>query len=193
MRMAEWFKWVVELLRALTPEEAARASAYGLAPGAILLFMVTGVFGGYFTAEPPLPISISELKTEIHSGGKIVNREGVAFIIEPSQSEFRVTTRGKLTQVWSSLTRSQAQDNASQLTVGSNSLNVKAPFLGTAEPVTIIAPAPIQSELSIPGGTEKINSLVIRTKRSVTTLAGILLVCMFAFGMASALGMPARK
>lgn len=188
--MLEWLKTTVDLFRRLTPAQAARASAYWLAPGAILLFTMSGVFGGYFSSEVALPIAVSELRTEIVTGGTVVGRPGVALIVEPSASEFRVFVGSPLTSVWSSLDQARARDNKSRLTIEGNSIVAKTPFLGVGEPVTIIAEGPIGREVQVPGGVEKIDDLILRSKRSVTALAGVLLVCMFAFGMSTASGLP---
>lgn len=191
--MLEWLKTITDTLRGLAPAEAARVAAYWLAPGSILFFTMFSVFGGYLASETDVPITISELRTEISLGGKIVRKPGVALIVEPASAQFRVFLGPSVSHVWSSLDETTARANVSRLTIDRNAIDVTSPFLGMGDPVTLVAEGPAGRDIQVPGGLEKLDNLTIHSRRSVTALAGVLLVCMFAFGMSSALGLPSIK
>ena len=188
--MFELIKFVYSLLRNLTPAQKARVAAHWIVPSAILLFTTTGVIGGYFVSDTAIPVVASDLKTEILQDGTISSKPGIVLLVEPAKADFRIVVNPPPTRLWSSFDSEAARENRTQLSIDGKTVVIKAPFSGVGEPVAIVAEGAIARTIHVPGGTETIDDLLIRSKRSVTLVAGVLLVCMFAFGMSSVSGMP---
>jgi hypothetical protein len=186
-------KWTWELLRNRKQAEVAKISAYWLAPGLILLFTISGPFGGGFAIDGGRPIALSELRSEISSNGMTARKAGFALIIEPVPSEFRFEVGSIPSHVWSSLDEPSARANKDRLTLDGSGVRSRAPFLGVAGPVMVVVEGQISPEIRIPGGTEKMEDLVIRSKRSVSVVTSVLLVCVFAFGMSAGVLPPVRR
>jgi hypothetical protein len=187
--MIELLKNIIEGLQHLDAADRAKLSAYWLAPGSILLFAASGFFGSSFAIDLSQPIAVAELRSEVLSTGIISHKPGFAVIVEPVVSEFRIPLQSTPSGVWTSLDESGARANSSRLAVDAGGISGRAPFLGTVGPVTIVVEGELGPQIQVPGGMEKVDDLLLRSRRSVSVLTSVLIACVFAFGMTSASGL----
>jgi|ERR1043166_1862100 hypothetical protein len=188
--MLELIKTVHEYLRRLSSDDFAKFMAYCLAPFTVLMFVVSGPFGGLFGIETARPIAISELKTEQSLTGTLTPKPGFVLVIEPVASDFRIQLPTAPSHIWSSLDDSTARANKDRLTLDDRLIVSRAPFFGVGGPVTVVVPGQLGAEVQVPGGAEKTDDLTLRSRRSVSLMTGVLLVCVFALGMSSVTGLP---
>src|ERR1700693_1197507 len=132
------FNLIFEWLKGRSPAATARISAFFLAPGIILASVVSGVLGGNFGLDLERPITVSELRTEISANGSATPRRGVALIVEPVSSEYRVELQSASSRLWSSLDERAAHANQGRVTLDESGITGKAPFLGVSDPVTVV-------------------------------------------------------
>ena len=189
--MLELFKTIHDHWKLLGPADFAKFMAYWLVPGSILVFTVSGTVGGSLAIEAARPIAISELRTEQAFGGT-THKPGFVIVIEPVASEFKIQLPVPPLRLWSSLDDATARINKDRLALDGNSVVSRAPFLGVAGPVTVVVEGQIGPEIQVPGGVEKTDDLIVRSRRSVSVMTGVFLVCVFAFGMSSMAGLPSN-
>jgi hypothetical protein len=187
--MFEIINHAVELLRGLSSAQIAKLSAYWLAPGSILLLTISGLFGNIFAIGSAQPVTVSELKSEISLSGETTSKPGIALIIEPDSSEFRVPFHAPISRIWSSLDQNAARENKSRLELDSRGVSIRSPFLHIGDPVMLVIEGQIGQEFHLPGGAEMVDDLLLRSKRSLSIVTSVLLACVFAFGMSSAVGL----
>jgi hypothetical protein len=190
--MLELFKTIYDSLRQLSPDDFAKFMAYWLAPGTVLVFTVSGTVGGSFAIDTGRPIAVSELRTEQSPTGATIQKPGFVLVIEPVASEFRIQLPVPPTRLWSSLDDATARANKDRLALDGSSVVTRAPFLGIGDPVTVVVDGQLGPEIQVPGGTEKTEDLILRSRRSVSVMTGVFLVCVFAFGMSSVTGLPSN-
>ena len=190
--MLDLFKTVHDYLRDLSPDIIAKVMAYWLAPGFVLGLTVGGISGGSFAIETARPIAVSELRTEQSSTGATTNKPGFVIVIEPIASDFRFQLPTPPARIWSSLDESAARANRDRLAVDGSSVFSRAPFIGVGGPVTVVVEGQLGPEVQVPGGFEKMDDLILRSRRSVSVMTSVLLVCVFAFGMSSVTGLPSH-
>lgn len=184
-------KAVIELLRGRSAAEKAKITAYLLAPGLVMVLTVSMLLGGNFVIDAALPISVSELKTQVSFGGEISVRPGFVITIEPTSPEYRIELGAQLSQLWSSLDERTARANKDRLSMDGSGITAKPPFLGVTGPVTLMVEAPLGKEVHFPGRIERMENFLLQSRRSVSVVACVLLACVFAFGMSSASVLPA--
>lgn len=184
------FKIIIDFLRSRTSAEKAKISAYLLAPGLVLGLTASRVLGGGFTINPAPSLALTELKTQFLSGGVSTPREGFAVIIEPTASDFRVPLDVRPLGAWSSLDQRAAGANKDRLSLDEGGLNGRPPFLGIDRPVTVVVEGKLGKTVQVPGGTQNVDELMLRSRRSASIVSSVLLACIFAFGMSSAKGFP---
>lgn len=188
--MFDWIT-VIELLLGTTAAEKAKITAYLLAPGLVMALTVSMLVGGSIGLDAAQPISVSELKTQISAAGEIFKKPGFVVTVEPVSSEFRMELGAQLSHVWSSLDERTARANKDHLSLDGGGVSARPPFLGVTGPVIFIVEAPLGKEIQFPGRIERTEDLLLRSRRSVSIVASVLLACMFAFGMSSASVLPA--
>jgi hypothetical protein len=181
-------KATLEMLSGRSMSERARISAYLLAPGLVLSLTLANTVGDFHTLNAAQPVVVSELKTKISSTGEIRRQPGFALIIEPVASEFRIDLESQRPQVWSSLDKQAAHANRSRFTLDGHGLSGKSPFLGIADPVTVVVEGQLAGKIQMPGGTKDMSEFMLQSKRSISIVIDALLACVFAFGMAVATG-----
>jgi hypothetical protein len=91
---------------------------------------------------------------------------------------------------WSSLDERAASANSDRLSLNEGGLNGRPPFLGVDGPVTVIVQGKLGKTVQVPGGTQNVDELMLRSRRSTSIVSSVLLACIFAFGMSSAKGLP---
>lgn len=187
--MFEDFKTAVEFVRKLPEDGLAKLAAYLLAPGLVFGLAISGVYSAPVGFDFGTPISVAELHTEMDSLGRITQKRGVALIVEPVESTFRIPLDGATT-VWTSLDQRAARMNNDLLTVSSTELRGRSPFVGVSTPVAVVVAGKSEGELWAPGTTQNLGNLGLEPHRSIAFLSNILLVCIFAFGMSLAAVLP---
>jgi len=184
------FKFILELLRDRNPAAIARISAYFLAPGLILGSVVSGVLGGGLGLDLERPITISQLRTEFSANGDPVPKPGLALIVEPVASEYRIQFQSATLHLWSSLDEQAAEANRDRLIVDGSGVSGKGPLLGVTDPVLVVVEGKLGDSILLPGGTVKADNWQLPSRRSDSIVSSALLACAFAFGIALATGFP---
>src|ERR1043166_1121165 len=108
--MIEFLKQSLLWLRELSAPDRARLTAYLIAPGSILLFTISGFYGGIFAVDLSQPLTFSELKTVLFTDGTVETRPGFMLNIEPVVSDFRLHLRSPAPHIWSSLDASRSEE-----------------------------------------------------------------------------------
>lgn len=185
--------FLVELLKERSHHEIAKISAYLLAPGLVLVLTISGIHGRPLALGLERPVTISELRTELAETGLPISKKGVALILEPVESEYRIQVGGGSSRIWSSLDEPTLRANANRLTMSQGGLNGKTPFLGVNGPVTVVIEGDLGKNIQVPGGVERVDDWRLPSRRSLSMLSSVLLACVFAFGMSLATGLPAAR
>lgn len=189
--MLDIIKAIWEMLKGRNDAEIAKISAYALAPGLLLGLSFSGIFGGGLAIDIERPFAISELKTQINKEGILESKRGLVLIAEPISSEYRIQLGTDVSRIWSSLDEETARANTGHLVIDNNGgLNGKTPFIGVNKPVTIVVEGDLNNDIKIPGGTERVENLLLYARRSNSIVSSVLLVCVFALGMSLATGLP---
>jgi hypothetical protein len=183
-------KTLLEFLLRRGSAEKARIFAYAIAPAVVLSVAAPGIWSGTFVIDATRPLSVSELKTVTFESGEPIHKPGVVIIVEPSAPEYHIPLGFPPQQMWSSLDDGATRANRARSTIDAAGVHGKPPFLGVNAPVTFVLEGLPGKEIYIPGGTEKFEDFVIQSKRPVALLSGVLLACMFAFGMSSVTAFP---
>jgi len=186
-------KMLLEFLLRRGSEEKARLFAYTIAPAVVLSVAAPGIWGGTFVLDVAPSLSVSELKTVMLEGGKLIQKSGLVIIVEPSASEYRIPLVTHSQQIWSSLDDGATRANHDRISLDAAGVYGKPPFLGVNVPVTLVVEGLPGKEIQIPGGTAKFDDLVLQSKRPIALVSGVLLACMFAFGMSSVTALPLVK
>ena len=186
-------KLVWDLLRGRNPDDAARISAYLLAPGFVLFMTISGVHGRPLAIGLEKPVTIVDLKTELATNGEVRSKKGVALIVEPVESEYRIPITGGSSGIWSSLDEKTIRANRERLALEQGELKGKTPFFGTSEPVAVVVEGELGADIQIPGGTEQSEEWRQPSQRSMSIVASVLLACVFAFGISLASGLPSAR
>jgi hypothetical protein len=184
---------VLELIHRRSRHELAKLSAYIFAPAFVLLSTVLGIHGRPLAIGLERPVAISELKTELNAAGVTTARKGVALIVEPVESEYRIPLRGGSARIWSSLDASAISANSNRLSVNAEGISGKSPLLGVNGPVAVVVEGDLGHEIQVPGGFEQIENWQLPSRRSLSIVSSVLLACVFAFGMSLATGLPAAR
>lgn len=188
--MLEALKVIAEWLQQLTPAGRAKFAAYWIAPGFILISTLAGMFGNPLALDSARPIAVAELKTTISTTSGVEPKRGFAIIVEPVPSELRIQFAPSPSYVWSSLDEGSARANSSRIILDKDGgLYARSPFFGASDPVTFVVEGQL-GPVHIPGGQEKVSDLALRSRRSSSLMTGVLIACIFAFGMASSSGLP---
>jgi hypothetical protein len=182
-----------DLLKGHDPKQAAKVSAYLLAPGVVLVVTIWVVQGRLFPIGLDRPVAIAELRTEIDGKNGPKPKRGVALIVEPTESEYRIPLRFGASTIWSSLNEEAARANSDRLALDSGGLKGRAPFLGVNTPVTVVVDGELGNEIQVPGGTERLDDWLLPSRRSILIVSGVLIACVFAFGMSLSTGFPSAR
>jgi hypothetical protein len=182
-------KAAIEFVRGLPEDGLARLAAYLLAPGLVFGLAVSGVYSASVGFDFGTPISVAELRTQMDSLGRVTQKRGVALIVEPVESTFRIPLDGATT-IWTSLDQRAARMNNDLLTVSATELRGRSPFIGVSTPVAVVVAGKSEGELWAPGTTQALGNLDLEPHRSIAFLSNILLVCIFTFGMSLSAILP---
>jgi hypothetical protein len=188
--MLDLIKLAIEWLKKRSGDDMARIVAHLLAPAFVLGLTLLGSFGEILSLGSPRAITISELKTEISPRGDSKSKPGIAIIVEPITSEYRIPLIGGVSKMWSSLDEEEARANNDHLVLDAAGLNGRTPLVGVNEPVMVVLEGNIGREIQIPGGREKIDDWRLESRKSLSLVSGVLLSCVFAFGVSLAKGFP---
>jgi hypothetical protein len=188
--MLELIKLAIEWLKKRSGDDMARIVAHLLAPAFVLGLTLLGSFGEVLSLGSPRAITISELKTEMSPSGDSKSKPGIAIIVEPITSEYRIPLSGGVSKMWSSLDEEEARANNDHLVLDAAGLNGRTPLVGVNEPVMVVLEGNIGKEIQVPGGREKIDDWRLESRKSLSLVSGVLLSCVFAFGVSLAKGFP---
>ena len=184
---------IVEAVKGRSPQEVAKIAAYLLAPGLILTLTIAGIHGQPLAVWLERPAAIAELKAEISERGSPISKKGVALIMEPIESEYRIRLEANPSRLWSSLDEDAMRANSERLVLNGEGLSTKTPFLGVNGPVTVVIEGEIGNDIQVPGGTQRVEDWRLPSRRSLSLLSSVLLACVFAFGMSIATALPAIR
>jgi len=185
------FVW--EILKGRRPHQIARISAYLVAPGLVLAWTISGVNGRPLAIWLEWPVAISELKTEIGANGSLVSKRGIALIVEPVESEYRIPLGLGGSRIWSSLDEETIRSNRDHLVLNGGGLSNKTPYLGVNGPVAVVVEGELGTEIQVPGGSEPVDDWRLPSRRSLSIVSSVLLACVFAFGISLATGLPPSR
>ncbi len=184
-----FIEWFVNLWRRLSPESAASATAHLVAPALVVVLAITGT-SGHSPFDFTRPVSVAHLQSLVSANGVVVSQPGVAITIEPTSTELALGFRSQQSQVWTSLDSSEVQANRSHIGLESGMLTMTAPYIGVDGPVTVVVEGKSEDWLLFPGGAERLSDFAPASKRSLTLVYSVLMVCVFAFGMSIATALP---
>lgn len=188
--MIDFFKFAWDVIRGKRAVERALISAYALAPGLLIASSLYGPLRSSLAIDLEKPFAISELKTEIVSGGQPANRQGVILIAEPVSSRYRIKLNSGGSKIWTSLSADEAQANARYLVLDQGGLSSETPFVGVDKPVTVVVEGNVASDVQFPGGTERVEDWELVPQRAKSIVSSILFACVFAFGLSIPAGIP---
>ncbi len=180
-----------DLLRGKSPEQVARISAYLLAPLLVIGITISEVAGNSFGIDLNRPFTVSPLVTEVSADGKTTGKRGVALIVEPVTSEFRLQLESSAPHYWSTFDDATARANNQRLRVDENGLSAQTPFLGVDGPVAIVMEGRLGEQIQMPGATVGTDNWGLPSRRSTSIVTSVLLACVFAFGISLSNGFPA--
>jgi hypothetical protein len=181
--MLETFRAIAQWLQKLTPAQRAKLVAYWFAPGTILVFTLAAMFGNPLALDSARPIAVAELQSVVSATGATESKRGFAIIVEPVPSEFHIQLAAPVSSIWSSLDESSARSNSSRIIFEKEGgLYVKSPFFGTGDPATFVIEGQV-GPIRVPGSQEKVDDLLIKSRRSISLMNSVLIACIFAFGM----------
>ncbi len=92
--------------------------------------------------------------------------------------------------MWSSLDEEEARANSDHLMLDAAGLNGRTPLVGVSQPVMVVLEGNLGKELQVPGGKEKMDDWRLASRKSLSLVSGVLLSCVFAFGISLAKGFP---
>ena len=174
---------IVEWLKGKNRATTARIVACFLAPGIVMAPVISGILGGSFGLDLDRPLTITPLRTEVSANGTATQKPGVALIVEPVPSEYRIQFRSAPSHLWSSLDEQAAKANQDRLTLDSTGVTGKAPFMGVSDPVTVVVDGQLGEKILFPGRTVSANNWELPSRRSDSVVFGALFSCVFAFGL----------
>lgn len=184
------FEMVRKLLHGRSSDEVAKISAYVFAPLLVFLVASSGSYAGGLAIDPEKPFAISELRTEIIEPGSTTLKPGVALIVDPVTTEYRIRLGSRPTRLWSSLDEEGVRANKDRLIVDNDGLSGRAPFIGVNEPVTVVIEGKLGKEIQIPAGSEPVDRWRLSSRRSGSVVSSILFACVFGFGLSIATALP---
>jgi len=188
--MIDFFKFAWDVIRGKRAVERALISAYALAPGLLITSSLYGPLRSSLAIDLEKPFAISELKTEIVSGGQPANKQGLILIAEPVSSRYRIKLNSGASKIWTSLSLDEVQANASYLVLDRGGLSNETPFVGVGKPVTVVIEGSIANDVQFPGGTERVEDWELVSQRAKSIVSSILFACVFAFGLSIPAGIP---
>lgn len=180
--MLDLLKAVIAWLSRLTEAQLARAVAYVIAPGAVLLTAGVGVYSPEMGFTFSKPVTVAELRATIDSTGQTMEKSGLVLFIEPEDGQYSVPLKGAST-VWTSLDEGTMDLDIANPRLSKAGLTVRAPFTGRPDPVTVVVDGRSSGEIYLRGEKVPVGSWRKPPTRSLAVLSDVLLVCMFAFGM----------
>jgi len=185
--MFDQFTLIHGWLRKQSYEARARTSAFLLAPFVVLVLGVAGSQQSVSLFDLSGPMTISELRTELSASGAGSERKGVAIILEPEPAEIRIALTGATT-LWTSLNPDALRANRDRLVFDGDTVQSRTPLMGVSEPVALIIDGKVGDEIQIPGATVPSQHSQRPARRAASVISGVLLACMFAWGVAFAEG-----
>ena len=189
--MFDLLKTLTDLLLHRNPQQLASISAYLLAPLLVLAVAWSSAYSHGMGFDLGRAVTITELRTDVTVAGDVRAHRGIVVTVEPMPAEYRIPLRvpagGRL---WSSLDVDAVRANADRLVLRRDGLSGKAPFLGISGPITIVVEGEFGPDLQVPGGRQTFEDLRLTARRSGALVFGVLLACVFAFGISLATGVP---
>ncbi len=182
-----------DLLKGRSHEEAARISAYLLAPACVLILTVSGVQDGPFVIGGERPLAITELRTELVGPGDVKAKRGVAVIVEPLDGEYRIPFGSGASKLWSSLDEQSLRANRGRLLLDGGGLSGRSPLVGVNAPVAVVIEGELGNEIQVPGRSERVDDWRLPPRRSGSMASSVLIACVFAFGISLSTGLPSAR
>jgi hypothetical protein len=186
------FQTLKDLLTGRSRDELATVAAYLLAPGLVAILAGAGVYTPGMGVDFAKPVAVSELITEASTKGEMVVKKGIVLTLEPVDAEYQIPL-ASASSIWISVTPEILRANSDRLTITEHGFRGKSPLIGVSDPVTVVVQGAPGKEIFVPGGTERLESWKLQSRRSVSLVSSALLACVFAFGMAIATGLPPMK
>jgi hypothetical protein len=180
---------IAKLVASLTPDQRVKFLAYVLAPFIVLIIPFLYHFSG-MTLDPGKSVVVSELKTETLSNGNTNMKSGVALIIDPEDLQFRVPLRAPSSALWTSLDEEEMYANKTHLMLDRRGFSGVAPLIGVKDPVTVILEGQLIDQIELSARKETLKGWRLVSKKANSALAGVLIICVFAFGFAFATVVP---
>ena len=173
-------------------DQKAKISAYGVAPGFVLITSISAVFGVGLAIDAERPVAVYELKTEIAGKGEASSKakRGVVLIAEPETAVYRIPIAQSASPLWSSLDEEKARSNADSAVVNNNLLTLTTPFFGVDEPVTLVMDGELGKEIQVRGSTEPIENWRRPSRQSRSLVSNVLAICFLTLGMTLATATP---
>lgn len=169
----------------------AKVAAHLLAPALVLGIAVSGVYSLSLGFDFGAAVTVAELRTQLDTGGSIIPRPGVALIVEPTETEYRIPLKTPST-VWTSLDERTARMNDDRLVLTQTEFRGESPLVGVSVPVAVVVAGEPDGEIWVPGGKVGLSHRRMEPRRSIAFVSIVLLVCVFAFGMSFAAVFPLR-
>lgn len=187
------FKILRGVLEERSHRERARICAHVVAPTLLLGLAIAGSNGHWLVFDLVGPITISQLNSELSTGGEMKARQGVALVIEPTEAELRIPVDAQIGKMWTSLDEASLKANRDHLSFSSGGIVSRTPLIGVSSPVTLIIEGKLGSEVQVPGGANSIDGWQLPSRRSLSILSSVLFACVFALGMALATTVPTLR
>lgn len=175
-----------------SPGTLAKIVAHLLMPGFVMALAISGVYSSSMAFDLSGPVTVAELQTQVDTQGRVTPKPGIALIVEPVTSEYRIPLNAGST-IWMSLDSKTAKVNDDRLVVTPTEVRGKSPFWGVSAPVTIVVAGQASGEIWLPGGKEPLKNWSLEPRRSIAFLSDVLLVCVFVFGMSLAAVWPSHN
>jgi hypothetical protein len=163
-----------------------RLSAYLFGPLLVVAITFSKISGGIFSLDAERPVSISELNVEVMQDGSTIYKPGVAVIVEPVASEYRIPLYTAPSSVWTSLDKRALLANRRRITMDNQGLSVSAPFIGVMGPATIVVDGQLENTIQVPAGTRSIEGFKLESRSASLFVSYVIMACSFSFGLSLA-------
>ena len=179
------------LLGKQSEAQRAKIAAHLLAPALVMAIAISGVYSLSVGFDFGGAITVAELRTQVDTGGRIIRRPGLALIVEPTETEYRVPLKTP-SSVRTSLDEQTTRMNDDRLVLTQTEFRGQSPLVGVSTPVALVIDGESAGDIWVPGGKLSLGNRRIEPRRSIAFISFVLLVCFFAFGMSFAVVFPLR-
>jgi len=179
------------LLSEQSEAQRAKVAAHLLAPALVMGIAISGVYSLSVGFDFGSAITVAELRTQVDTAGHIVQRPGLALIVEPTETEYRVPLKTS-SSIRTSLDEQTTRINDDRLVLTQTEFRGQSPLVGVSAPVTVVIDGESQGDIWVPGGKFSLANRRIEPRRAIAFVSIVLLVCIFAFGMSFATVFPLK-